>query len=1269
MKLKKLFALALAVCMVLSAAPVSMAGILSNGSSNGSTTGGILSNSNSNDSTGGILSSSTPAQQPDAPSSGNRGILSSNSGDSVYYTPSTLNNTEGGNTAPVVSTSTLDEGKKVESGEVFMTLTNDNDPPSGGAGLNTSPTNGLELKKTVSEAGDKITLEAWVTGQTVTVTQTTTKPMDIILVLDTSSEMIEGNDKTTRLNALKTAATTFINNVAAQTVAQGEQPTRIAIVKYNDTASVESGTKLAEEGALVFVNASGATELNGIVNALTIKENGAANCNLGLAHAKNIFQSANNGSYKDRDRVVILLSAGVFGSSGKLNTTNDYIAAMDTIWLSSILKLPKQYNVINDANTPVRTGKHSQKVYEITPSGSPYTYGIDFNSRYYSDTRDAAHTEADFTTLYCSGTNNSGYEGCGATVYCVGLGMPNDSDYSWLQTNVAVRINEVMYRVSSHRPDGTHVESGRYYNSWESGYWVDNYTDQRTRNHANGYFLTADNASNLNSIFESISSNVTTGGSSNESLTTETVVKDVISPYFQIPTDGTVTAYSVAYAGNNAWADTASKTYAHTITGNTVAVDGFNFSDNWVGINTATGKAHGQKLVIEIAIEPKDGFLGGQGIPTNDDTQAGVYLDNTLVENFPSSAAKTDIDIPNVTVDVKNKNVYLSNEMSDADMLSDAVVKIGDTVLDLHEENFGLEAWQYAFLREIKIVATEDTSSFNATCIVTDQAGNTKSGTDATAAQITVFKPVLTFKDSTIYLGQTPNYEEQNYGDPLVAWMHNNTNAETVTMTGGRPSLDVEFTEPKDFTVCRDISVKSVQLNGDGEYVDDTTVENGTKNYFTVHVVEPVAAFQDSTIYLGYTPNQNDFKSYNIKPESIGWEHTQKDGNAQPGDIQPEVKYSLAPTSDYNDCTTVKATVSSGGVVNSQGEREFTVHVLRPSLNVTDGYIYQGQEKTLTECVTLGDTWSDKDGCTAAGAIIVEKPEMDDFVFGFDQGDKFGPMECAPAAVKKATINGKDALSYFAEDDFTVHVLKPVFAVTTNDLWADFGTVVDLYKASGVDAVSAITYKWAYTGECEHPEELPDGAPAITVDEVVFNPATHTMTAEDATATVTGLTYYNELIAELQSAAMATDVAVTYPENADCVTLHVNKFDLTINKEWSGNAIYQQDAIFTVSGDQLGNVQVVLPAGQDSVTISGLLCGQDYTVTEANDWTWRWSATKTEGFECHSHAEVTTEAHEAHSTDVTFKNTLIEKIGELWLSFCTYVENIFTAATTTKGGN
>lgn len=1285
---KRIFALALALCMMLSVMPTSFAnGVLTLGDG---TDTGVLTLDNG---TSGRSTTTSGSVQPRQ--------------DGVLYNTSDIEllDTATGETGeePVVDNSgALDDGENVKSGEVFTTLTNDNDPPSGGAGLNTSPTNGLELKKTVSDAGDKITLEAWVTGQTVTVTQTTTKPMDIILVLDTSSEMIEGNDKTTRLNALKTAAKTFINNVAKQTVAQGEQPTRIAIVKYNDEAFVESGTELPEEDALVFVNASGATALNGIVDTLTVKDSGAANCNLGLAHAKNIFQSANNGQYKDRDRVVILLSAGVFGSSGKLNTTNDYIAAMDTIWLSSILKLPKQYNVINDANTPVRTGKHSQKVYEITPSGSPYTYGIDFNSRYYSDTPGAAHTEAEFTTLYCSGTNNSGYNGCGAIVYCVGLNMPTYRNSG----DTAARINEVMYRVCSHRPDGTHVENGTNYNSWEtaesvSGWfgWVQRYTDERTRNHENGYFLTADNADKLNDIFKSISSNVTTGGSSNESLTTETVVKDVISPYFQIPAGGTVTAYSVAYAGNDTWGGKIAD-YTPTISADntTVTVDGFNFSDNWVGINTATGKVHGQKLVIEIAIEPKTGFLGGQDIPTNDNTQAGVYLNDTLVENFPTTDAKTDIAIPDVTVGVEDKNVYLSNEMSDAEMLADAVVKIGDVELDLKKENFGLEEWQYAFLSEIKVVANEGDSIFETTCTVKDKAGNEKSNKDS--AGINVFKPVLTFKDSTIYLGQTPNYSEENYGNPLVAWKNGTTDAQNVTMSGNRPSVDVEFTDPDDFTVCRDIRVKSVQLNGEGEYVDDTTVKNGTKDYFTVHVVKPVVEFQDSTIYLGHEPTEAELEAYNIVKDGgnhkITWTHTKNDGTYTEDYDYPAVTFdfdSAEDNEDYSDCALISATVYSGGLESHDGS--FTVHVLKPSFSVQDGYIYQGQTKDLTECITLSDNWTDKSSCTKNENIVGDKPDKDAFVFavGNEDVDAFAAMECTDLTVTGASIEGKPAIDYFTSEDFTVHVLKPHFTVTTTDLWADYGTNVDLYMGgenySAIDAVTGVSHTWVYTGDCTgdnvHPAELPDGAPEITLKDVIFaEGATHTMGAVEGKVTISGLEYTNEEIVNeetdqlIEQTASLDDVAVSYVDDKGYVALFVNKFDLTINKSWNGADIYKQDAIFNLyhvvtdaeTGESVEDLvtQVVLPAGQPSIEITGLLCGQTYTVSEDDAWTWRWNSDGVKTVEATAHTVSASDPHgeDGHIETVSFINKLINR---LWLSFCTFVQNIFGQAAIQKGGN
>ena len=62
-----------------------------------------------------------------------------------------------------------------------------------------------------------------------------------------------------------------------------------------------------------------------------------------------------------------------------------------------------------------------------------------------------------------------------------------------------------MYRVSSHRPDGSHVDNNRV-NEWEQGSdsWTGLYTDTRTRNHENGYYLTTDNAAELQRIFTQI---------------------------------------------------------------------------------------------------------------------------------------------------------------------------------------------------------------------------------------------------------------------------------------------------------------------------------------------------------------------------------------------------------------------------------------------------------------------------------------------------------------------------------------------------------------------------------------------------------------------------------------------------------------------------------------------------------------------------------------------------------------------------------------------
>ena len=114
-------------------------------------------------------------------------------------------------------------------------------------------------------------------------------------------------------------------------------------------------------------------------------------------------------------------------------------------------------------------------------------------------------------------------------------------------------------------------------------------------------------------------------------------------------------------------------------------------------------------------------------------------------------------------------------------------------------------------------------------------------------------------------------------------------------------------------------------------------------------------------------------------------------------------------------------------------------------------------------------------------------------------------------------------------------------------------------------------------------------------------------------------------------------------------------FDLTIKKEGLNKNTYGksedvESAIFTVSG---GNQiwTVVCDADNNySVTLTGLKCGTEYTVTEQNGWTWRYNGTNSEKF-----------THSGGPEKVlTFKNTLS---NPYWLGGDNFKTNVFGSST------
>lgn len=139
---------------------------------------------------------------------------------------------------------------------------------------------GLVMSKTIKKGENGqflLTLEAYATGSTTTTTST--KPVDIVLVLDVSGSMDEYMEThVTKMDNLKTAVNGFIDSVAKKS-----PNSSIAIVKFAGKTTNRVGNNTYDEGiwpfnetynysqivqSLTTVNEAGASSLQTAVNGL-----------------------------------------------------------------------------------------------------------------------------------------------------------------------------------------------------------------------------------------------------------------------------------------------------------------------------------------------------------------------------------------------------------------------------------------------------------------------------------------------------------------------------------------------------------------------------------------------------------------------------------------------------------------------------------------------------------------------------------------------------------------------------------------------------------------------------------------------------------------------------------------------------------------------------------------------------------------------------------------------------------------------------------------
>ena len=605
-------------------------------------------------------------------------------------------------------------------------------------------------------------------------------------------QKIPSGTKITRLEALKNAAATFANAVEEKAKgADGALGTeddishRIAVVGFASKSGDGDNTEL--------LSIAGS-------NSDSV---GVAYHNITNQNLKDVLQEMNTSA----GQTMVSNAIGALAASGATQTD---------------LGLDMAQRILS-AN-PVQPNEKRNRVVIVFTDGAPTSY-----NGFEKDVVDNAITYA------------GAIKTTGATVYTIGIFAGADATSAGTE------------------PSGDLGQNSRSMNS-ACNWFMQQVSSNNGTPRTPSYYLSAADAGSLNNIFQQISDNIETGGSSS-TLTEESVVRDIISPQFTLPTGATaadITLETYACTGKDGGAYTWSKNAdamgaTATVNGDTVSVTGFDFSKNYVGTVTDNGSVsyRGHKLVIRFSVNPHPGFLGGNNVPTN--AGAGVYEkadSETPVREFPQPTV--NVPIQPVAVTAQSCNVYLLGTLTAGQLQSGSTVQVGSVKLDLTKANdpdrpYGLEPWQIAYV-DIAVSVTDpdgtpvtdlprlrEDTSYTVSVTVSPKAEPEPDASGTPAAKqsgsatgkVSVFKPTLTYKDGTVYYGDTfdratlPGYRTS------TSWFHNGTDATAVSMTGAEPKLNSAYSY--DTTLLtgivntkQDIPVKATISIGDTNITADT---------------------------------------------------------------------------------------------------------------------------------------------------------------------------------------------------------------------------------------------------------------------------------------------------------------------------------------------------------------------------------------------------------------------------------------------------------------
>lgn len=507
---------------------------------------------------------------------------------------------------------------------------------------------GLNISKSITKNDDgtyTINLEAYATG-TVEVSEVDTyKPTDIVLVLDQSASMLKDFNNTKDTYTQYTSKTnsdlyslasndqlyvlengkyikvtvepnwkstgwfsgyyiytySYNGNTFSSEKDNGTGPSWDFYKKTTTVISTMTREEALEAAVTNFVNQIQATAVEKKVDyrVAIVGYGGYAERNYKNTEILTTSEVVNYANAKDTDYKNALVSVNDNGSlNSRVSTAIDRIIVQEDTATSADYGMEMAQKVL--ANNP---STDRNKVVVMFTDGEP-NHGDGFS------------TTVANTTIKTSNTIKNG----GAKVFTVGILENADPD------DTTTNINKYMNYVSSNYPNATNLSTpGTGSNK--------------------GYYMNADNASQLNTIFEKISSSIETPSSS-VTLGAQTVLKDIITDNFTLPENvdtSDIKVFTEDFNGKNAsgeytWTNRQPFAGDVAINGKTVDVSGFDYSSNYAV--TVSGENKGKKLIVQIPVNIVRTF-GGNNIPSNEDT-SGIYDNGSIVKAFEVP----DVDAP-----------------------------------------------------------------------------------------------------------------------------------------------------------------------------------------------------------------------------------------------------------------------------------------------------------------------------------------------------------------------------------------------------------------------------------------------------------------------------------------------------------------------------------------------------------------------------------------------------------------------------------------------